>query len=348
MLGLCVAAWAEPARAADPPGDSSPSVVAPAPGADQIQFAAREHDLGYRAYLDKQYAEAASHFENAFFAAPNPAELRSAVRARRDAGELARAATLAAIGQRRFPSDPATVKVAADTIAVARPHVYEVQIASSDEYSLALDEKIVAADRVKETRLFVAPGAHELLVSWSDGRNTRVAIDARDGGSQVLQLEPPQVAAPVPPSTPASTPESRPVPSAAFVSSAAPPPSSKPFGPAVFVAGVVLTAIGAGSIVWSGVDTLNSPGASNVKAECDSKGTQCQSLWNKGRNEQDRTNVLIGVTSGVAVVTAVVGLFLTQWPTNGPASGARAAPVPTAPRVTPVFGIGQAGVSGAF
>jgi hypothetical protein len=348
MVGICVAAWAGPARSADAAADSSPAVVAPAPGADQIQFAAREHDLGYRAYLDKQYAEAASHFENAFFAAPNPAELRSAVRARRDAGELARAATLAAIGQRRFPSDPATVKVAADTIALARPHVYEVQIASSDEYSLALDEKIVAADRAKETRLFVAPGAHELLVSWSDGRNTRIPIDARDGGSQVLQLEPPQAAAPVPSPPPAPAPVVLPAPPAAVVTPSAAPPSSKPFGPAVFVAGAVLTAIGAGFIVWSGVDTLNSPGASNVKAACDSKMTDCQRLWNTGRNEQDRTNVLIGVTSGVAVVTAVVGLFLTQWPANAPASGGRAAPAPSGPRVAPVFGIGQAGVSGAF
>jgi hypothetical protein len=322
--------------------------VAPAPGADQIQFAAREHDLGYRAYLDKEYDEAASHFENAFFAAPNPAELRSAVRARRDAGQLARAATLAAIGQRRFPSDPATVKVAADTIAMARPHVYEVQIASSQEYSLALDEKIVAADRVKESRIYLAPGAHELLVSWSDGRNTRIPIDARDGGSQALQLEPPQEAAPVPSSIPAPAPVSGPVPPAAYVPAPAAPPPSKPFGPAVFVAGAVLTAIGAGFIVWSGVDTLNSPGASQVKAQCESNMTDCPRLWNTGRNEQDRTNVLIGVTSGVAVVTAVVGLFFTQWPASPPASGARVAPAPRGPRVTPVFGIGQAGVSGAF
>ena len=122
------------------------------PARIRIQFAAREHDLGYRAYLDKQYDEAASHFENAFFAAPNPAELRSAIRARRDAGELARAATLAAIGQRRFPDDAATGKVAADVIAQARPQVYEVQIASSAEYSVAIDEKIVAAERVEGVR----------------------------------------------------------------------------------------------------------------------------------------------------------------------------------------------------
>ena len=66
-------AWAAPsvARAAD---------------AEQLQFAAHEHDLGYRAYVAKSFDEAATHFENAYFAAPNPAELRSAIRARREAG----------------------------------------------------------------------------------------------------------------------------------------------------------------------------------------------------------------------------------------------------------------------
>src|SRR5580693_3308289 len=185
VLVVCSAAWSPLARAADAPSAPLP------PGADQIQFAAREHDLGYRAYLDKQYDEAASHFENAFFAAPNPAELRSAMRARRDAGELARAATLAAIGLRRFPDDATTGKAAADVIALARPHVYEVQITSPDEYSVAIDEKIVAAERVKEFRLFVDPGTHELLVSWADDRNTRIPIVAKEGGSQSLQLEPP-------------------------------------------------------------------------------------------------------------------------------------------------------------
>ncbi len=75
-----VAAWSPLVRGADavappPPAAPAPAAPAPAPGADQIQFAARELDLGYRAYMDKQYDQAATHFENAFFAAPNPAEL---------------------------------------------------------------------------------------------------------------------------------------------------------------------------------------------------------------------------------------------------------------------------------
>jgi hypothetical protein len=61
-LGVVILAAATGARADGPP-----------PNAEQTDFAAREHDPGYRAYKANGYEEAAVHFENAFFAAPNPA-----------------------------------------------------------------------------------------------------------------------------------------------------------------------------------------------------------------------------------------------------------------------------------
>ena len=331
VLGICAVAWSGAARAADD------AAQAAAPGADQIQFAAREHDLGYRAYLEKQYDEAASHFENAFFAAPNPAELRSAIRARRDAGELARAATLAAIGQRRFPADPVTSKVAADTITLARSHVYEVQLSSVAEYSVAIDEKIVAAERVKESRVFVTPGAHELLVSWSDDRNQRIAIEAKEGGIQTLKLDPP--ATPPPSPVPARLPVPVPAPAPVLAPApTAPPPASKPFGPAVFVTGAALTAVGLGLTVWSGIDTLNNPGADAVKTACKGLFETC-SQYQTGRDSQLRTNVFLGVTGGLAAATAVVGVFFTDWSPVRATSGSR---------IVPLVGIGQAGFAGSF
>jgi hypothetical protein len=344
VLGLCVVAWSGFARADVPPSSGpAPQAAPPTPGADQIQFAAREHDLGYRAYLEKRYDEAASHFENAFFAAPNPAELRSAIRARRDGGELARAATLAAIGLRRFPDDPATVRVAGDAIAAAQPKVYEVQISSTDEFSVAVDEKIVAAERVQDSRIFVNPGSHELLVSWSDGRNTRIPIDAREGGTQSLHLEPPAVAvAPPPPQPVVVTP-----PAAAVVvapppqpEQAPPPPPSKPFGPAVFVTGAVLTAVGTGLTVWSGIDAVHNPGTAFVRSHCVNQGTGCPS-YKDGLAAQLRTNVFLGVTVGFAAVTTFVGLFYTDWsPRKAPAAGT--------PTVTPTVGLNQVGLEGTF
>jgi hypothetical protein len=365
LLGICLAAWPGVARGDAPP--APPSTVSPTPpspppaaagqppasdsasspgtpGADQIQFAAREHDLGYRAYIEDQYDEAASHFENAFFAAPNPAELRSAIRARRDAGELARAATLAAIGLRRFPDDGVTAKVASETIAKARPHVYEVQISSSAKYSVAIDEKIVAAERVTESSLFMTPGPHQLLVSWSDERNTRIPIDAREGGTQSLQLEPPALPPPTP--LPAPTPPPPPPVPAVVVPPppVAPPPVLKPFDPTVFITGAALTAVGAGLIVWSGIDALNNPGTAAVRNACSGGyNAGCQYELGLGQSAQLRTNVFIAVTSGFAAATAVIGIFLTQW--SPPAATTRARVVRA--RV-PTVGIGGAGVEGSF
>jgi len=40
---------------------------------------------------------------------------------------------------------------------------------------------------------------------------------------------------------------------------------------------------------------------------------ECDSLYNQGLDKQHRTNILLGVTAGVGVATAVVGAFFTDW-----------------------------------
>jgi hypothetical protein len=328
---------------------SHPESAVQAPlGADQIQFAAHEHDLGYRAYVAKQYDEAATHFENAFFAAPNPAELRYAIRARRDAAELARAATLAAIGQRKFSGDATTTKLADQVIAEARPSVYEVRIVSDTDCNVAVDEKIVAVEKVKTFRFFATPGKHKLRISWTDDRTTNVSIDAAPGGTQTLELEAPRPPAPTPP--PPTPPPPAPAPDLV----APPPPvegtpsagsQPKPLGPPVFLVGAALTAVGVGVTIWSGIDTQNNPGPDTVKHACVGLGEACPD-YKTGRWEQLRTNVLLAGTSGVAAATAVVGLFFTRWSDTergAPPRGGGSRIV-----VEPVFGLGQAALRGTF
>lgn len=299
------------------------------PTPEQIEFAAHEHDLGYRAYTAKQYDEAAIHFENAYFSAPNPAELRSAIRARRDAGELARAASLAAIGQRKYPNDAALAKTAEETITAAKPKVYEIHVTSPEECNVAVDQKVVAAEKVRDFRFYVDPGKHDLLVGWSDDRTKHVAIDASAGAAQNLSLTPP----PIPPKSATHTPGG----------AEEPPPSSKPFGPVVFFIGAGLTAVGGGLTIWSGIDTMNHPGTAAVKADCVGQGTSCPE-YQQGLSSQLRTNILIAATGGLAAVTAVVGIFFTQWShpvqhAESPAAGLH---------VEPALGLGAAGLRGTF
>jgi hypothetical protein len=87
-----------------------------------------------------------------------------------------------------------------------------------------------------------------------------------------------------------------------------------------------------GVTVWSGIDTVNNPGADRVRAECESE--DC-ALYQDGLDRQHRTNALVGVTLGVGVATAVIGLFATDWGNKKPpaetALGARPRRVAVAP-----------------
>jgi hypothetical protein len=100
--------------------------------------------------------------------------------------------------------------------------------------------------------------------------------------------------------------------------------------------------------IWSGIDTENNPGPNAVKADCVGQGTSCKQ-YQDGLGSQLRTNVLIAVTGGVGLVTAVIGIFFTQWSSPGSHSETLPAEPPQAGlRVIPVLGPGQAGLVGTF
>src|SRR5215471_2414531 len=81
-----------------------PAFAAP-PDAERLKAAAEEFDSGRRSFKIKDFENAAVHFENADRDAPSPEALQSAIRARKEAGHTARAATLAALAQSRYPTD---------------------------------------------------------------------------------------------------------------------------------------------------------------------------------------------------------------------------------------------------
>ena len=115
-------------------------------------------------------------------------------------------------------------------------------------------------------------------------------------------------------------------------------PSSKPFGPAVFITLAALTAVSGGVLIWSGIDTINNPGVDAVRNACQNNQPNCQTLYQQGLDAQTRTNVLIGVTGGLGLLT-FVSVFLTQW--SHPQAK-------EAPKVEATVGFGTVGLAGRF
>ena len=278
------------------------------PSADRLKSAAEEYDRGRRAFLADDFEGAAVHFEAAFRDAPRAETVRLAIRARRKAKQLGRAATLAAIAQQRYPNDPPTAQIAKETLDEGAPALNEYNVDCNADCAIAADGRVVSQSDAQRHRIFLDPGPHELGVSFKTGGVAR-HIDARRGGKDTLAFE-------APPAPVTAAPPAGPV-VAGPVTPEKPPPSTKPLGPVVFfVALGVTAAVGAGTIA-SGIDAKNNPGIDAVRRACAGKDESCPA-YQDGKSAELRTNVLLGVTVGAAAITGVIGLFFTQWSSSGP------------------------------
>ena len=285
------------------------------PSADRLKSAADEYDRGRRAFLADDFDGAAVHFESAFRDAPRAETIRLAIRARRKAKQLARAATLAAVAQQKYPGDPPTAQLAKETLDEAGPALQEYLVDCNADCAIAADGRVVSQSDAQKHRIYLEPGPHELGVSFKLGGVAK-HIDAKKGGRETLAFE-----APPPPKV-----EPVVVPITAPVGREKPPPAStKPLPPIVFfIAAGVTVAVGAATVV-SGIDAKNNPGVDAVRRDCAGKDESCRT-YQDGRSAQTRTNVLLGVTIGAAVITGVVGVFFTQWSSSPVSVGG--APIP--------------------
>ena len=293
---------------------SSPALAdEPQPSAERIKAAAEEFDRGRRAYLAKDFEQAAAHFENAFRDAPSKETLRLAIRARRDAKQPARAATLAAVAQGRYANDAQTAQLAKETLAETSPELSEYVVRCSAPCTIAADSRVVSQSDALDHRLYLDPGAHDLGVSFQQGGSISRPVDAKKGTSTALTFEPPP--RPAAPATPGPTSE-RPQPPGAGGKTA----KERPLGPAVFFVGAGVTVAAGAATIVSGIATQNDPGPDAVRRECAGQGESCP-LYQEGQDAETRTNILLGATIGAAVVTGVIGLFFTQWSSSSATAG---------------------------
>jgi hypothetical protein len=303
----------------------APVAFAGGPSAEHIKSAAAEYDAGRRAFTDGKFEEAAIHFENAYHDAPAAQALRFAIRARKQANQLARAATLAIIAQQNYADDEPTQQAVKEVLAEATPKLFKLSVSCDVDCAVAADGRAVSVEDAKRFSVFLQPGPHNVVVSWPGDRTKSLDVKAREGQA----LEQSFVAPPMP-----------------VVSNnigggggttLTEQPSNKPFGPAVFVTLLSLTAVSGGVLIWSGVDTINNPGVDAVRQACQNNQPNCQALYQQGLDAQTRTNVLIGVTGGLGLLT-FVSIFLTQW----------SHPHKEAPKVEATIGFGTVGLAGRF
>lgn len=284
----------------------------------QVRAAAEAFDRGREAYKAEEYVEAAEQFEKADSSAPSPAAIELAIRAREKAGELDRAATLLSLAVKRHPEQANLFKLASDMDKRVKAELFMLTANCDTPCDLTVNGKIVHGAPDTQRTLFIQPGAFTVRAGWPDNRSESKQVQAEKGGQgeitfvtpttpagEAMAQEPSEPVAP-PPVDPNATKDEG-------------PKKSGGWSPVVFYVGAGLTAVVGGVTIWSGVDTVNNPGADRVKDECGTQGESCP-LYQEGLSKQRRTNILAGVTAGLGVATILVGIFATDW------SGGKSAP----------------------
>ena len=309
----------------------------------QIRAAAEAFDVGREAYQREDYVSAAEQFERADSQAPSATALEYALRARDKAGQLDRAATLAALAADRHPKEANLAKLSKPVLDRAKKELAEVRVRCAEACELAIGGKIVHGAPSVSRTLFVAPGTVTLRAGFGMDRSVSRDLTVARGSSSQVELElPAEVTTPTPAPRVTET---------APIAPSPPEPEASGLSPAVFWIGAGLTVAATAATVWSGVDTLNNPGQDRVRDECARGDTSC-ALYQQGRESQLRTNVLIGVSAALGVGTILVGTVFTNWSGGGEASleaakGARKPKRLAQVRWEPVLEVGQGAWLGA-
>lgn len=297
------------------------------PDPAKLRAAADSFEAGAKAYKDGRFEEAAAHFEAADAAVPSSKALRFAIRARTEADQASRATTLAALALDRYPDDAETKKLATETIDKLGSGLHRAEVSCASPCLLAVGPRIVHGEAATRWVVYLDPGKQSIGASFGKIAAPERAVDASAGGSSAVRFAPaegsrtPKGDAGAGGATPGGGT------GGADVGTGEEPEKDWRIHPAPFVVGVIATAALGGTTIWSGIDTMNNPGADAVREGCRGQGEDCE-LYQEGQSKELRTNALIGATAGVAVVTVVLAI-VTDWDgDDGPKETGRKSPPP--------------------
>ncbi|HTJ81761.1 MAG TPA: hypothetical protein VL400_08545, partial [Polyangiaceae bacterium] len=260
---------------------------------------------------------------------PSSKALRLAIKARDEAGQASRAATLAALALDRYPDDGETKQLAEDAIAKLGKGLYRVEVSCASPCLLASGSHIVHGEAATRRVVYVDPGSTTLGASFVGNITApEQTLSATAGGSTSIRFAPAKdggVGASGAGGAGAGGASAGGA-SAGGASSGGGPTegpgdagdggdmADAPKGdgdwrisPVPFFIGLAVTAGLGGTTIWSGVDTLNNPGTDAVKKACAGKGEDCP-LYQDGQANELRTNILIGATAGAAAVTVIFAI----------------------------------------
>ena len=315
--------------------------AAPSAHAQDVSSAANAFARGQKAEIAGDHEAAAELYELADSIAPAPEALRSALKARKAAGQLATAAVHAEALLERYPDDKKSTDFAKATIEeamkrFARYHVRCVPTACN----LVVDGSAASTEDKPVHVIYVEPGKHELRATFGTRQTEPQASEGVLGESQSLTFEePPEIKEPELAKT--STTDG----SGGFATGPADLGTASRGGlpPWIFVTSAVVTA-GVGAVaIWSGVDTLD--------AHDRYEGNETRSAYNSGKDKEKRTNWLIGGTAVAGATTIVIAAF-TNWKGKGSASQStgRARPVTAGVRPNASIGVhgAELGLEGRF
>lgn len=276
-----------------------PPVSAAGPAAGDVTAASNAFAEGQRAELSGDHARAAEFYELADSIVASPQALRSATRNRKAAGDLAGAATLAKRLRERHEDDDSQA-LAKEILDELSGGLVRLDVTCDQPCTVSTDGRAAATESRHSHELFVAPGAHEITATFANGGRPTQSVDGAAGESHAMSFMAPLDAAPA-----TRAPDARRDRSADRDGRAdTARPRRARISPAWFTVGAAATAGLGAATIWSGMDVLS--------RNRDYERTPTKALYDDGHRAELRTNILIGVTAGVALATILLAVF-TDW-----------------------------------
>jgi hypothetical protein len=263
---------------------------------------ARAHyDMGTGAYVRADYKTAAQEFALADKMSPSSVALSAALDAAIQA-ELGPLAMELVQRSARGGVDAPLASLVGKARARFGKRVGKVRVACGAGCTAKLDNAPIELEKDQ----FAWVGRHTVTVERQGGARERpVDVTAEGRVDVVVSGDPGATPTPTPTPTPGPTPGPTPTPT--------PTPSDSGLSPSVFFTGVGLTTALGAVTIFSAVDTSHKH-SDYFSLGCDKVLVAgCVSTSTDGIAAQHRTNVLLGVTAGIAAATTVVGIFFTRW-----------------------------------